>query len=166
MLVPVEMIARLVFIDELDKRFKPFVEAVVPVAKTGGRRMGYEHVKPFFERERKRRLEYAQVHIPLGILVRRIVRALAAAETNKTHALDDNGLFFEIDAALRRVLLISRVVIAAHIQQRRRNHGHKEREVFRLEIAAGNHDVYAGKGFCVKIIPDVFAFMIGEDEGF
>ena len=42
--------------------------------------------------------------------------AVTTAKANKANAFDNDGLLFQVDATLRRILFISRVVIAAHIE--------------------------------------------------
>ncbi len=160
----VHKIAGPVLVQQFCKRLKALVRAVRPVVQAQGRRMRQQNVKPTVAPQRQPQAFAPPLHFLLGILERPLFITDRPAQPQHAHAAVFINGIFHADAAFRRRLLISSVMVAVHIQHRRPAEGGQKREVLRRHIPAGEDQVHIAQLVRAEMVPQIFGFFICNSQ--
>lgn len=117
--VAVNMVLRLVLVQEIVEALKAAVREVVRVAPARGGRVAEQDIDAAGLGDLPPDPAQTAFHLPLGILMRSAVIHRTAAHAEDAQPLYGHELVLDAVAALGRGLFIAPVVIAADIQHRR-----------------------------------------------
>ena len=162
--VPVDEVARVKAVEQLVEASEAPVRRIVRVSQIAERRMGQHDVHAARQKDTRPEAHQPLCHLPFGVLVRAAAVADAAAEAENAQPVDFDQPVLNAVAALGRMRIIAAVMIAAHIQQRRAPHCHKEGKIVRVQIAAGQNQVDPVQTARLIIVPKVLAFHVGQKK--
>ena len=132
------------------------------VAQLIGGRVREQDVKALALPELEAQPVHAPLHLVLGVHVRPLTIAHAAAQPQNAQAVVRVNGVLDADAALRRFFCIAAVVIAVHIEDGRGGEAGEEGQVFRGQIAAGEHKLHAFELAPVQMLPERGLGLIGQ----
>ena len=115
----VNHVARVIAIHHIQKGFKPDMRQIGVVAQMARGGMGQQNIDAAAAPEFEAQTIDALAHFPFGVLVDPSVIAHGTAEAENAKTADGHDMIFDALAALRRMLVISVVVVAADIEDRR-----------------------------------------------
>ena len=131
-----------VFIQQRAEAFKAAVRGIRLIPEAGDRRMGEKDIKAAGAAKLPAKGRNAFPHFCFRIHTGRVrVIPDGAPKPKDPKPVRSNNTSVRIDAALRRLLLVTAVVVAVHIDDRSVREAGKIRQVRGWEIAAGENDI-------------------------
>lgn len=164
MIMSEKMISGIIGVVQIAEGFKAAMEFIVSVAAVERSGVCDEYIKPFLLFDPAFELFCPLPHLRVGVLVGTELAALAAAEPGNAKPLIFDYLSVYIGAALRRAVKIRSVMVAVNIEKRSGNHCDEITEIGCLQITAGYYDIGPAKNSRIEMIPDEFAFNIGNSK--
>ena len=122
-------------------------------------RMGQQNIKSLVALERIPQPPDTGVHLPFCILMRALLIAHGAAESQNADSLMDVDPILHADTAVRRRGLIDSIVVAMDIEHRPLKKGSQKGKIERAQISAGEDEINLREFFLAEIIPELTGFL-------
>ena len=153
---------RVVAVQQDRKRCKPTVRQIGQIAVAVHRRMGHKNIKPAVAVDLAAQAVDPLFHLGFGKLPGTGAVAAAAAQPGDAQPVVNIDIIINADDALRRAQVIAFIMVAVDIQHRHGGHRCQIFQIMAVQIAAGNDQINARELVRCEIVPQGFAFLIGD----
>ncbi len=134
------------------KAIESFVAAVLSIVNMPGRRMCNCHINSAFPPQSHPQSPNYLFHLPFCMLIGSAVIPSGAFETNDFEVVKSNHLGMDIYAAVRRLLIVTDIMVALYKKERCLQPGCQKGQVFRRQVAAGKDEIDIRKQTGLKAV--------------
>ena len=150
----------LVFLNQGPEHLKALMGEITPVVELIGGGVSYQDIKAVMAEKLEPEFGHPLSHLFFGVLVGARPVAHGTAKAQNSDAVIDEYLILDTGTSFWRNFFIFSVVVSVDIEHRDCGQCHKEGEVARIQIAAGDDQVDPVQLALFEEIPQIFRFFV------